>query len=232
MFWFDMDGCSTRSPVAFQFEFCVDLSGFDEYSDCPTNEFQTVEREMQKGLGQNSTLALVQFGSTILRKVGDEIKCIGPTDHHNLTTNKLRGRVALQDDKLTICGVVVTKETSCSNEACLRDSYDKVLGPFESHVYSRALSTSLHSSAGDGLQMAKVVASSLTTRKLVFPSTVPTEDKSLPTIKIHPDSTQHTYLVHCVPRRPYLIDGSNPIQASRTAVKLTSVGTWQHVAAH
>jgi len=178
MFWFDMAGCSTRSPVAFQFEFCVDLSGFDEYSDCPTNEIQTVEREMQKGLGQNSTLALVQFGSTILRKVGDEIKCIGPTDHHNLTTYKLRGRVALQDDKLTICGVVVTKETSCSNEACLRDSYDNVLGPFESHVYSRAFSTSLHSSAGDGLQMAKVVASSLTTMKLVFPSTVPTEDKS------------------------------------------------------
>jgi hypothetical protein len=178
MFWFDMDGCSTRSPVAFQFEFCVDISGFDEYSDCPMNEIQSVEREMQKGLGQNSTLALVQFGSTILRKVGDEIQCIGPTDRRNLTTNKLRGRVALQDDKLTICGVVATKETSCSNETCLRDTYDKVIGPFESHVYSRAFSTSLHSSAGDGLQMAKVVASSLTTRKLVFPSTVPTEDKS------------------------------------------------------
>jgi hypothetical protein len=181
MFWFDIDGCSTRSPVAFQFEFCVDISGFGEYPDCPLNEIQTVEGEMQKGIGQNSTLALVQFGSTMLSKVGDEIKCIDPTDHHNLMTNKLRGRITLQEDKLTICGVVVTKETSCSNEACLRDMYDKVLGPFESHIYSTTFSSSLHSSAGDGLQMAKVVASSLTTRKIVFPSTVPNEDKSAAT---------------------------------------------------
>jgi len=175
MFWFDIDGCSSRSPVAFQFEFCVDISGFDEYSDCPLHEIQTVEREMQKGLGPNSTLALVQFGSTMLSKVGDETYCIGPTIHHNFVTNKLRGLSSSQESKTTICGVVVTKETLCSDEACLRANYEKVLGTFEDYVNSRMFLSSLHSSVGDGLhtvdlRMAEVVALSLTTRKLVFPS--------------------------------------------------------------
>ncbi|KAL3817219.1 hypothetical protein ACHAXA_001711 [Cyclostephanos tholiformis] len=199
MFWFDIDGCSSRSPIAFQFEFCVDVSGFEfdndelHSSSCPLDEISIVERELQNGLDCNSTLALVQFGNAILSKVGNDVKCNdGPAmtaDHSgDLVANKLRrGSTAAappsQGDALTICGVVVTKETLCGDEACLRERYDKVLGLFEGYLYGDAFAVSLRSSlvsAGDGgsphraavdlRTMVEVVASSLTARKLVFPS--------------------------------------------------------------
>ena len=187
MFWHDVDGCFSRSRVAFQFEFCLDISGFGEHSNCPLREIRALETAMRKGLGSNSELAILEFGNTLLANIGGETKCIGPTVHEEVfsSSSKLRGLYGSQETKLNICGVVMTKEAGCRNEACLRDLYDKVVGPFQGHFYSGVFASVLHALSKDdldpslGLQGVEVVPSSFTTRKLLLPSTVPTDDESL-----------------------------------------------------
>jgi len=185
MFWYDIDGCFSRSHVAFQFEFCVDISGFSAHSNCPLDEIRAIEMAMQKGLGNNSELALVEFGSTMLINDGGETKCIGPTIQQDHMSNQLRGLIGPHEANLNICGVVLTKEADCREETCLRDAYDKVVGHFQGHFYSGVFSSVLHSLARDDLrplldfQAVEIAASSFTTRKLLLPSTVPTEDEAI-----------------------------------------------------
>jgi len=184
MFWHDIGGCFLRSHVAFQFEFCVDFFGMRGNSNCPLDEIRAIKAAMQEGLGNKSELGLLEFGNTMLTSIGGEMRCIGPAIHEDLLTNQLRGLVGHEDTKLSICGVVMTKETGCRDELCLRNTYDKVVGPFQEYFYSGEFKSVLRSSPGNelhpalGLQKVEVVASSFTTRKLLLPSTVPTEDEA------------------------------------------------------
>jgi hypothetical protein len=238
LFWFDIDGCSSRSPVVFQFEFCVDVSGiaFDDDEHrltpdyCPSDDIRFVEREMRSGLGINSTLALVRFGNAILSGAEDDVKCDdGPTTTMavrtgDVVTNMLRrgtATVAAATSTrgrytLTICGVVVTRVAPppCIDEACLKDKYDTVIGPFGGHLYGDMFASSLRStsaSLGNGdkshhravidMRNVEVVTSSLTTRKLMFSSSagvasskdvvtdVTTEDPAM--IEVRPQLRPH-----------------------------------------
>ncbi|KAL7536874.1 hypothetical protein ACHAXR_007451 [Thalassiosira sp. AJA248-18] len=188
VFWYDIDGCFSRSRVAFQFEICVDISGFVEHSNCPLDEIQAIERVMQQGLGNNSELALVEFGSAMLTNIGGETKCIGPTLNQDLLTTQLRGLADPNETTLNVCGVVVTKEAECREEGCLKDSFDRVEGPFREYFDNGEFASALHSFAEDnlhpllGLRAIEVVGSSFATRKLLLPSTVtsskPIEDEA------------------------------------------------------
>lgn len=178
VFWYDMEGCFSRSHVAFEFEFCVDITGFSN-DECPLSEIKTIESAMQKGLTSNSELALLEFGRAALSKVDGKTTCIAPTIIYNqdLLSNKLRGLTDHREANLSICGIVVTKESGCKEEACLRDTFDKVVVPFQSYFYSGVFSSVLHALAGDDshpfpdLRSVEVEVSSFTTRKLLLPST-------------------------------------------------------------
>jgi len=180
VFWYDMDGCLSRSSIAFQFEFCVDISNFRVlHSPCPLEEIYAIESAMRKGLGNSSDIALVRFGSTELTKLGGEIKCIDPTLHQDSMENQPRRLViGRHESKLNICGVVVTKEPICKEETCLRDAFEKIVVPFEDHFYNGAFSSALYSSSGhnfphllDLQAFEQVVVSSFRTRDLFAPST-------------------------------------------------------------
>lgn len=177
MFWYDMKGCFLRSRSAFQFEFCIDISGFGGNSDCPLDEIHAIESAMKKGLGSSSELALVEFGRTRLTNVGGEAKCIAPTFHQDLQTNHLRGHDQPHRVNLNICGVVVTKERDCKEEICLRDSFDKVVVPFQDYFYNGVFSSVLQTLAGYDarplldLRAVEVEESSFMTRKLLLPRT-------------------------------------------------------------
>jgi len=171
VFWYDMDGCFLRSRVAFQFEFCLDISGLDSYSNCPIQVIESIESAMQKGLGNNSELTLLNFGSTILTNVDGETKCFGPILDQDSTPNQLRGFAGSSGNSLKICGVVVTK-AECKEELCLREAFDNVVVPFQSYFYNRAFSSVLHSISDDMLHPLHAVVSSFMARKLLLPSTV------------------------------------------------------------
>jgi len=172
MFWYDMEGCFARSRVAFQFEFCLDISGLDGYSYCPLDVIQKIDSAMHKGLGDNSELKLVKFGSTILTNVHGETKCIGPLLDEGTMSNQLRGLVDSSVDNSNICGEVVTEETGCKEELCLREAFDEVVVPFQSYFYGRSFSSVLHSISDNTFHPLHVVASSFIARKLMLPSTV------------------------------------------------------------
>jgi len=181
MFWYDMDGCFSRSHVAFQFDFCVDFSGFGSHSSCPVNEISAVESAMKEGLGDNSKLSLVEFGDMMLTfGAGGEIKCVIPTSNPDLISNQLRGVISLNEPKLSICGVVVTKETRCREETCLEDAFDKVVASFQGYFYNGVFSSVLRALSRDGLRPfldlkeVEVVASSFKTKRPLLPSTAST----------------------------------------------------------
>lgn len=172
IFWYDMDGCFSRSRIAFQFEFCFDISGLDGYSNCPVDVIHAIEGAMQTGIGDNSDLTLVKFGSNHMTNVDGVTKCIGPVLDQDTISNRLRGLVGSSRDTLNICGVVVTKESECKEELCLREAFDKVVVPFQGYFYNRVFSSVLHSISRDTSHPLHVVVSSFVARKLLLPSTV------------------------------------------------------------
>ena len=62
-FWFDYDGCVTRSPVIFKFEFCVDIQGLVEPQDCQSADI---------------------YANVIEQAINDEMD-----HHHGLTAEEL-----------------------------------------------------------------------------------------------------------------------------------------------
>jgi len=171
IFWYDMDGCFSRSRVAFQFEFCLDVSGLDDYSSCPIQVIESMEGAMKQGLGENSEVSLVKFGSTTLTNAGGKTKCIDPLFYQDTASNQLRGFIGSSGDNLNICGEVVTK-AECTEELCLREAFDDVVVPFQSYFYNKAFSSALYLASRDSLHPLHVVVSSFIARKLLLPSTV------------------------------------------------------------
>ena len=178
MFWYDIDGCFSRSHIAFQFEFCIDMSGFDGQTACPLDEIRVIESAMQQGLGSNSELALTEFGSSVMSKIGGETRCIGSSPYQEDLMDQIQELIQDQEDHTNICGVVVTKEANCKDDSCLKAGFDKVAGSFETYIDDGVFASTLRYLAEDELQpvtnlhSVEVVVSSFTTRKLVLPSTV------------------------------------------------------------
>lgn len=173
LFWYDMEGCFSRSQIAFQFEFCLDISGLGSYNNCPLNLIQGIESAMQKGLGHDSELKLVKFGSTTLINAHGKTKCIGPMDQETtVISNQLRSLADSSGENLNICGVVTTKEAECKEELCLRKAFDKVVVPFQSYFYGQLFSVMLHPMSRNTVHPLHVVSSSFIARKLLLPSTV------------------------------------------------------------
>lgn len=176
MFWYGMDGCFSRSHTAFQFEFCIEISGIDEHFNCPLNEIRAIESAMQNGLDVNSKLSLVEFGSTALTNVGGGTKCIGPTLHQDAIANQLRGVDGPHKTKL--CGVVATHEAGCQEENCLRNTYESTLRLFQHYFDSDEFTSALHSLPIGRVRplldkhSVEVVPSSFMARKILLPLTV------------------------------------------------------------
>jgi len=177
IFWYDIDGCFSRSHDVIQFEFCLDVSMFGEHSNCPMNEIQAIEFALQRGLGSNSKLSLLEFGDTMLAEVKGVTTCIEPTSAEDHKTNQMRGVAAPRE--INICGVVTTKESECRDEICLRNSYRAILGLFKHYFDSKEFTLELqHFRTEDGSQpllafrSAKAVASSFMVRKLSIPPAI------------------------------------------------------------
>jgi hypothetical protein len=95
LLWYDMEGCFSRSRVAFQFEFCVSVSGIDWRSNCPLSEICAVEKAMQTGLRDKSEVLIFEIGDMLLTNVDGEIKCIGQFEQQEDKFQKLRGGLPL-----------------------------------------------------------------------------------------------------------------------------------------
>lgn len=189
IFWYDMDGCISRSRVAFQFEFCLDVHGLGGHSKCPLDIIQAIENVMQRGLSTSSELTLVKFGDKVLTNVDGETKCVGSTLDHDIPSNQLRGLVRFPKDHLNICGVVVAKEAECKEAHCLREAFEKIVLPFRDYVYTEAFSSVRHLLSRDTLHPLRdsrsevgVVVKSFMTKELFLPSDVasskPRKDKA------------------------------------------------------
>ena len=195
MLWYDMEGCFSRSRVAFQFEFCISISGIDWLSNCPLSEIRAVEKAMQIGLRDNSEVLIFVIGDMMLTNEDGEIKCIGQSEQQEDKLQKLRGgfpNVISSQDASVTCGKVTTKESGCREEACLMDTVQKVVSSFQGYFDNGGFSNAMHSIADDRmqphrtLQSIEVIASSFTTKKLLLPSTI-ISDKSADDIETTSD---------------------------------------------
>lgn len=178
MFWHDMDGCFSRSRIAFQFEFCVIITGFEGEgaSNCPLPEIKVVETAMQKGLGSSSELMVISVGDMLLTHTDDGVmKCIGPTEQRDLKYQQLRG---MTDSPLNVCGVVTTKEAECRDDICLMETFKRVVNPFQNYFDDGKFSSVLQTLADNAspplshLRDVEAITSTYTTNKLLLPSTL------------------------------------------------------------
>merc|ERR1712194_11708 len=59
-FWYDYDGCVSRSPIIFKFEFCVDIQGLVEPQDCQSADIYAtvVEEAINEAMDHHATHVL------------------------------------------------------------------------------------------------------------------------------------------------------------------------------
>ena len=171
MFWHDIKGCLNRSRVAFQFEFCVDISGLNGLSDCPLPEIRVIENAMRAGLDKNSNLTLTEIGSIVLTNTNDQTKC----SRSEYSDEFLPSSTA--QSLTTVCGTVTTKE-ACREEVCLKKAFKRVSDKFESSLENSEFSNKLRSLSRDAsdslshLESVEVTMNSFVTKKLLLPRTV------------------------------------------------------------
>ena len=178
MFWHDIDGCLSRSRVAFQFEFCVDVSGLDELADCPLSEIHVIENAMQTGLDKSSNLVLTEIGSIVLTNVDGKTKC-SQSDYSDEFSSHTQTTTTHAQSPTTVCGTVTTNEAKCREEICLKKTFNSISSKFQSFFDSGEFSFQLDSLARDAseslfphLRAAKVAENSFVTKKLLLPLTV------------------------------------------------------------
>lgn len=176
MFWHDTDGCLSRSRVAFQFEFCVGVSGLGELVGCPLQEIHIIENAMQTGLDKSSNLVLTEVGSIVLTNVNGNTKC-SQSEYIHVSSHPQTTNIQAKISK-TVCGTITTKETKCREEQCLKSAFKSISNRYKSFFDSGEFSSQLGSLAREAsnsfphLQSAKVVENSFVTKKLLLPLTV------------------------------------------------------------
>jgi len=103
-FWFDYDGCVSRSPVIFKFEFCVDVQGLVEPQDCQSADIyaKVIEKALSDAMDHHHGLS-----ESELEDHGDERRMRAlhedPTTADPMITKI--GDVSLSKDSgSTVCG--------------------------------------------------------------------------------------------------------------------------------
>jgi hypothetical protein len=175
MFWHDIDGCLSRSRVAIHFEFCVDITGLDELTDCPLPEILAIENSMQAGLDKSSSLILTGIGSIVLTNVDGQTKCSRSEIEYS-DDFLLHAQEATAQSLTAVCGTVTTMEAKCREEICLENIFKRIAGNFQNFFDGGEFSYQLGSMARDGsvdhLQSVKAAVNTFVTKKLLLPLTI------------------------------------------------------------
>lgn len=177
MFWHDIKGCLSRSSIAFQFEFCVDMFGLNGLSNCPLHEIRAIENAMQAGLDKSSNLTLTEIGSIVITSVNGQTKC-SRSDFIDELLSSSTSTAQAQIQK-TVCGTVTTKG-ACREEICLRNTFNivssKLKGFFDNSEFSFQLRSRLRDESHSLAHMESVAAAtnSFVTKKLLLPLTATT----------------------------------------------------------
>ena len=161
-FWFDYDGCVSRSPIMFKFDFCVDIQGLVAPQDCQSADIyaNVLEDAIHDGSGQSESESdeqvlfnqrmrllahdpaaadanITKIGDVSLSKVDGSTVCGGPLGGQGFV-NDLTGTVpdseAAEFTVVTVCGVITIKEEECVEESCLNERYTEVVDRLDEFV--------------------------------------------------------------------------------------------------
>lgn len=172
-FWYDYDGCVSRSPVIFKFEFCVDVQGLVEPQDCQSADIYAniLEEAMNdamdhhQGLSESeldgdkrrtrflhedptfADLMITKVGGVSLSKVSGSTVCGGSLSGQGFV-NELTGTVpdveAAQNTVVSICGVITVEEADCVDESCLTEHYHEISHNLEDFVNNGDLTVAIN----------------------------------------------------------------------------------------
>jgi len=163
-FYYDYDGCVSRSPVMFKFEFCVEVQGLVDPPDCQSADIyaNVLEDAINEGCHHALGLAGVDFnhthadrgralhlddtasdanitkiGGVSLSKVDGSTICggtLGGQGFINELTGTLPDIEAAADTTASICGVISVQEEVCKDADCLQDIYQTVAAELDHFV--------------------------------------------------------------------------------------------------
>ena len=193
MFWYDIDGCMERSPVMFKFEFCVDIKGLVEPQDCQSadNYANILEDAINAGVNldadsvedQDLTDAnITSIGNVTLQsdRSGTTL-CGGSLEGEGFTNDKtgIAPDIASAAESVrTVCGVITVEAADCTQEDCLRESYQNITSTMTEYVNNGDFKKYLNKQAETGpppvpeLQRVSGVDASFRTFNLLLPATI------------------------------------------------------------
>jgi len=149
--WFNYDECVASSPITFKFDFCVEVQGLVEPTDCQSADIyaNVLEDSINEGAAhqanQNATETdgvtrrldhfqtdanITKIGGVSLSKVEGSTVCGGTLGGQGFI-NDLTGTTpdieAAADTVTSVCGVItVEDDQGCTTEECLMQHYNDV----------------------------------------------------------------------------------------------------------
>jgi len=171
MFWYDMEGCFDRSSIAFQFQFCVELSVVSHYSVCPQEEINIIESAMRLGLEGNVDLMIHKFGDFRVINEAGQLKCVYDPTSEDVMLQNLRG-LSPHGNIYSTCGIATSRCNNCKDKSCLTEEFDKVSLSLRNFLESPGFLLHLYRNQLPSLQDVFVVDSSFTKMEPFLPTTV------------------------------------------------------------
>lgn len=175
-FWFDYDGCVNRSPVFFKFEFCVEIEGLVEPTDCQSADIfaNVLEDAINEGCHHNFGLSnstdrklhtdgheyfgdvttadanITKIGGVSLAKVDGSTVCGGTLGGQSFT-NDMTGTLPDYDAAVgtmtSVCGVITVEEENCKEETCLQEHYEALAHELQHFVNDGDLTIAINNRA-------------------------------------------------------------------------------------
>lgn len=135
LFWYDLDGCMSRSPVIYKFEFCIDVEGLVDPLDCQSADIYA--NVLEEAMNINADIGIgevdaniTKIGDVSLSKVMGSTVCGGSLEGQafiNEQTGSNPDIEAAAGTSRHVCGVMTVEAgDDCKDEECLNSQFEQV----------------------------------------------------------------------------------------------------------
>lgn len=190
-FWYDLDGCMERSPVNFNFEFCVDIGGLVEPLDCQNADIYgtVIESAINEkaSTGTSVDTSVSKVGGSTLEKDKGLTQCGGSLEGQSFTNSLTGSRPDIEgasDATTEVCGTIAVKAgDDCKDEDCLNSQYTDVTKALKDATLDGDLTRTINEMATTrqppAPELRSATAANMTIYGLVMPATITGEFEML-----------------------------------------------------
>ena len=181
LFWYDLYGCMSRSPVMYKFEFCIDIEGLVDPLDCQSADIYA--NVLEGAMNANADIGMGEVDANITR-IGDvsltkefgSTVCGGSLEDQGFT-NTLTGSNPDIDGAAgtssEVCGVMTVEAgDDCKEKACLLSQFEQV----KQALFTGDITTTINDAAKGRLppvpELQDVGAGNLTVYEVLIPPTI------------------------------------------------------------